>query len=49
MRLFLVNIVDAVRYALSDPKGMIVVSALMGITPSSPKMPISAHFGEYSL
>ena len=32
MRLFLANIVDAVKYALSDPKGIIVISALIGIT-----------------
>ena len=32
MRLFIGNIADAVKYALTDRKGMIVISALMGIT-----------------
>ena len=32
MKLFLENIVDAVKYSLSDKKGIIVISALLGIT-----------------
>ena len=32
MKLFLDNIVDALKYALSDKKGIIVISALLGIT-----------------
>ena len=32
MKLFLGNVVDAVRYALSDRKGIIVISALLGFT-----------------
>ena len=32
MKLFLGNIGDAVKYALSDTKGIIIISALMAIT-----------------
>lgn len=32
MKLFMNNIVDAVKYSLSDRKGIVIISALMGIT-----------------
>ena len=32
MKLFLDNVSDAVKYALSDKKGIIIISALLGIT-----------------
>lgn len=32
MKLFLGNVADAIRYALSDRKGIIVISALLGFT-----------------
>lgn len=32
MKLFLGNVVDAVKYSLSDKKGIIIISALLTIT-----------------
>jgi hypothetical protein len=32
MKIFMDNIVDAVKYSLSDRKGIVIISALMGIT-----------------
>lgn len=45
MKIFLANIADAVKYSLSDRKGIVIISALMGITSFVTK---NAHLSSFA-